>query len=58
MTKVVDVAMKKGKGPRIEKLRTLEMIEADLQLVMRTCLGSRMNERVETDVRISKYYYR
>ena len=31
------------------------MIEVDLQLVMITCLGSRMNERVESDARLSKY---
>ena len=31
------------------------MIEVDLQLVMRTCLGSRMNERIESDARLSKY---
>ena len=33
------------------------MIEVDLQLVMRTCLGSRMNERIESDARLSKYKY-
>ena len=32
--KFVDVVIEKGKGPRINKLRMLEMIEADLQLVM------------------------
>ena len=31
------------------------MIKADLQLVMRMFLGSRMNERIENDARISKY---
>ena len=31
------------------------MIEADLELVMRMCLGSRTNERVESDVRLSKH---
>ena len=28
--KVFDVVIEKGKGPRIDELRTLEMIEADL----------------------------
>ena len=55
--KVVDVMIEKGKGPRINKLRTLEMIEANLQLVMRMFLGSRMNERIETDARMSKHNY-
>ena len=48
--------LEKLKGPRLKKLRMLEMIEADLQLVMRMCLGStRMNERFESDERVSKY---
>ena len=55
--KVVDVVIEKGKGPRIDKLRILEMIEANLQLVMRILLGSRMNERIETDARVSKCNY-
>ena len=35
LLKVVDIVIEKGKGPRMSKLRMLEMIEADLQLVMR-----------------------
>ena len=50
--KVVDLMLEKGKGPRLKKLRMLEMIEVDLQLVMRMHLGSKMNERVESDVRL------
>ena len=38
-------------------MRILEMIEADLQLVMRTFLGARMNEKVELDNRVSKCNY-
>ena len=35
----------KGKGPRLKKLRTLEMTEeADLQLTMRESLGEMINE--------------
>ena len=33
------------------------MIEVDLQLVTQMLLGSRMNERIETDVRMSKHNY-
>ena len=33
------------------------MIEANLQLVIRMGLGTRMNERVKSDVRLSKYNY-
>ena len=32
------------------------MIGEDLKLVMRTCLGSRMNESVESDAGLSKKY--
>ena len=53
--KVVDVMLEKRKGPRLKKLRMLEMIEADLQLVMRMHLGSRMNERFDSDNRALKY---
>ena len=45
----------KRKRSSFEKWRTLEMIEADLQLVMRTCLGARINEIVKSDKRVSKY---
>ena len=55
--KFVDVMLEKVKGPRLKKLRMLQIIEADLQLVIRTILGSRMNERVESHARLSKYYY-
>ena len=33
------------------------MIEAGLQLVMRMCLGTRINEKAESDVRISMHNY-
>ena len=33
------------------------MIEVDLQLVTQMLLGSRMNERIEIDVRMSKHNY-
>ena len=54
---VADFMLEKVKGSRLKKLRMLETIDACLQLVMRTCLGSRMNERVDSDARISKYDY-
>ena len=33
--KVLNVMLDKGKGPMIGKLRTIQLIEADLQLIMR-----------------------
>ena len=35
----------------------LEMIEADLKLVMWMFLGTRMNDILESDVRLSKHDY-
>ena len=52
--KVVDAMLVKGKGLRLKNPKMLKMIETDLQLVMRTHLGSRMNERVDSDNRASK----
>ena len=37
-SKVVDMMIEKGKGPRLGKLRMLEMIEVDMQLIMRVFL--------------------
>ena len=37
--KSVDVMIEKGKGPRITKLRTLEMAEEDMKFIMRTFLA-------------------
>ena len=54
---VACVMLEKGKGPGLKKLRILEMIEICLQLVMRACLGGRMNESLDTDKRVSKYNY-
>ena len=51
----MDAILEKGKGPRLKKLRMLEVIEADLQLAMRTHLGSRMGERAQSDDRMSKH---
>ena len=35
---VLDVMIEKGKGSRINKLRVIQIVEADLQLLMRTFL--------------------
>ena len=44
----------KRKRSTFKKLRILEMIEVDFQLVMRMHLEGRMNEIVESDERVSK----
>jgi hypothetical protein len=55
--KVLDVILEKGKGPIIGKLRTIQLIEADLQLMMRIFIGLRNDTEIEKDTRLSKYNY-
>jgi len=48
----------KGKGLIVGKLRTIQLIEANLQLIIRILLGNRNNGAIKVDERISKYNYR
>ena len=41
----------------IRKLRTIQLIVADLQLLMRIYIGGRNNDNVEEDERLSKFNY-
>ena len=54
---VLDVMLDKDKGPIIGKLRMIQLIEADLQLLMRIFLGSRIEGFIEKDNRISKFNF-
>jgi len=54
---IVDVILDKGKGMIIGKLRTITLIEADLQYVMRIYLNDEQEERIEFDNRISTSNY-
>ena len=56
--KVLDIILDKGKGPIIGKLRTIQLIEADLQLLMQIFLGLRMKGVIEQDPRILKFNFR
>ena len=56
--KVLNIILDKGKGPVLGKLRTIQLIEADLQLIMRIFLGLRYNKRLEEDTRVSKFNFR
>ena len=40
-TRLLNVMLEKGKGPILGKLRTMQLIEADLQLLMRMFVGGR-----------------
>ena len=57
MDKTLDITIEKGKGPVLGKLRTIQLIEADLQLVMRILVNNRNKYRIERDSRIAKSNY-
>ena len=50
--------LEKEKGPVLGKLRTIQLIEADFQLIMRIFLGYRMEKSIESNTRISKFNFR
>jgi len=52
--KILDIVIKKGKGPILSKLRIIQLIEANLQLLMRIFIVSRNENLIEKDHRISK----
>ena len=39
--------IEKGKGPRINKLRTIQLIEADIQLIIWIIIGVRNKNNIE-----------
>ena len=47
--KLLAVILEKGKGPIIGKLRTIQLIEGDLQILMRIFIGGRNDENLELD---------
>ena len=57
MGKVLDVILREGKGMILGKLRTITLIEADLQYIMRIFLNDGKEERIEIDIRFSKSNY-
>ena len=46
------MTLEKSKGPTIEKVKTIQLTQADLQLLMRTCAEGR---NVENNARLSKF---
>lgn len=50
---IVDVVLEKGKGPRVDKLRIIQLIEADLQLFMRIAITNRTVIVAEKSNRLS-----
>lgn len=55
--KTLDVIFTKGKGPRLEKLKIIQLIEADLQLMFRIIIGLRNNDAIKINNNVSKYNY-
>ena len=55
--KILDVMLGKGKGMIIGKLRTITLIEADLQLIMRIYFDDQDEEIIESDERFSTSNY-
>ena len=50
--------LEKGKGPIVNKLWTIQLIEADFQLIMQIFLNHRNSENIESNTRLSKFNYR
>ena len=49
--------IEKGKGSTVGKLRIIQLIEANLQMIMRIFMNYRNKEKIESDPRISKANY-
>ena len=47
--KLLAVILEKGKRPIISKLQMIQLIEADLQLLMRIFIGGRVENAIEND---------
>ena len=46
---VLDIILDKGKGPVLRKLRIIQLIEADLQILMHIFVGYRNKGEIEKD---------
>ena len=55
--KIVSIILDKGKRTMVGKLRTITLIEVDLQYIMRIYLNGKKEEVIEKDSRISKSNY-
>ena len=54
---IVDVILEKRKGSRFDKIRIIQLIEGDLQLIMRILVSQRTSIHAETSPRLSKANY-
>ena len=49
--------LEKGKGLVVDKLRAIQLIEVDLQLLIRILINARNKLSIESDNRVLKYNY-
>ena len=49
--------IEKGKGLKLGKLRTIQLIEADMQLLIRVFMSLQNQGQIEKDLRLSKCNY-
>jgi len=54
---ILDVILEKGKGPLLGKLRIIELIEGNLQIIICMYVGLRNDNNIEKDDRLSKYNF-
>ena len=55
--KVLNVLLENRKGPMLEKLKTMQLHKADLQLLMRANIGGRNDSNIENDERLLTFNY-
>ena len=54
---MLDITIKKGKGYVLGKLRTMQLIEANIQLLIRIFINQRNKFKIKKDSRVTKYNY-
>ena len=54
---ILDIIIEKGKGPVLRKLRIIELIEGDLQIIVRIYIGWRNDSNIKIDERLSKFNF-
>lgn len=55
--KIVDIMIEKGKGNVLGKLRTIQLVEGGLQLMMMVLITLRNSKRAETSERLSRFNF-
>ena len=53
----IDAMLDKGKGPLLGKLRIIELIEGDLQLIIRLYVGQRNDKNIKKSKKLSAFNF-